>query len=177
VDLLDRLLEHDRWTTAQLLDLCRPLTDEQLDRPFDIGHRSLRATLDHLIFNIEVWAGLMNGRITARADVHRGETSVIAMIDRLNHAAAEFSAVSRAVRDRGGWDERWTDVLDTPPAQKTYGGAIGHVITHSMHHRAQALHMLRALGVPNVPEGDVLSWEAQHSAYPRHGARLTARRL
>jgi uncharacterized damage-inducible protein DinB len=164
VDLLDRLLEHDRWTTAKLLDLCGPLTDEQLDRPFDIGPRSLRATLDHLIFNIEVWSGLMSGRITARSDVHHGETSVAAMADRLNQAAAELSAVAHAVRDRDGWDERWTDVLETPPVQQTYGGAIGHVITHSMHHRAQALYMLRVLGVPDVPEGDVLSWEAQYRA-------------
>jgi uncharacterized damage-inducible protein DinB len=164
VDLLDRLLEHDRWTTAKLLDLCRPLTDEQLDHPFDIGHRSLRAPLDHLIFNVEVWSGLMSGRITARADVRHGETSVAALDDRLDRAAAELSAVSHAVRDRQGWDESWIDILDTPPVERTYGGAIAHVITHSMHHRAQALHMLRALGVANVPESDVLSWEAQHSA-------------
>jgi hypothetical protein len=40
MDLLDRLFEHDRWTTAQLLDLCRPLTDEQLDHPFDVPSAS-----------------------------------------------------------------------------------------------------------------------------------------
>jgi len=50
-------------------------------------------------------------------------------------------------------------VLDDPPAEKTFGGAIAHVLTHSMHHRAQVLHMLRRLGVGDVPEGDVLSWE------------------
>jgi uncharacterized damage-inducible protein DinB len=31
------------------------------------------------------------------------------------------------------------DYLDKPPARKPYGGAIGHVIKHSMHHRAQLL--------------------------------------
>ena len=36
MDLLDRLLGHDTWTTRQLLLCCWSLTDEQLDREFDI---------------------------------------------------------------------------------------------------------------------------------------------
>jgi hypothetical protein len=44
MNLLDRLLEHDDWATAQLLDLSRTLTDEQLDQEFDIGHRTIRGT-------------------------------------------------------------------------------------------------------------------------------------
>ena len=44
MDLLDRLLGHDRWTTARLLNLSRGLTDVQLDQPFDVGHQSLRTT-------------------------------------------------------------------------------------------------------------------------------------
>src|SRR4051812_12201532 len=59
MNLLDRLLGHDAWTTRQLLDRCTPLSDEQLDRPFDIGHRTLRATLAHLIHNMETWSALM----------------------------------------------------------------------------------------------------------------------
>ncbi len=54
MDLLDRLLGHDAWTTRQLLLRCRNLTDEQLDREFDIGHRTVRATLLHVIRNVEV---------------------------------------------------------------------------------------------------------------------------
>ncbi|MEO2015569.1 MAG: hypothetical protein ABGZ53_14495 [Fuerstiella sp.] len=30
-----------------------------------------------------------------------------------------------------------------------------------MHHRAQVLYMLRRVGVVDLPEGDVLSWESQ----------------
>jgi uncharacterized damage-inducible protein DinB len=52
VDLLDRLVEHDAWTTRQLLDRCRALADDQLDRRFDIGHRTVRATLQHIIVNM-----------------------------------------------------------------------------------------------------------------------------
>ncbi len=162
MDLLDRLLGHDAWTTRQLLLRCRDLTDEQLDREFDIGHRTVRATLLHVIRNVEVWSDLMNGRpVAGDQGTRRQDRSVAALITRLDRAADDLARLARAVAQRGGWDERWVDTLDRPPTEKTYGGAIAHVITHSMHHRAQLLYMLRRLGLEGLPEGDVLSWEQQ----------------
>jgi uncharacterized damage-inducible protein DinB len=64
MELIDRLLEHDRWATAQLLEACQGLTGAQLDQEFDIGHRTLRATLDHAFYNVEVWTRLMAGQST-----------------------------------------------------------------------------------------------------------------
>ena len=49
-----------------------------------------------------------------------------------------------------------TTCLMTSRMEKTYGGAIAHVITHSMHHRAHLLYMLRQPGLTALPEGDVL---------------------
>jgi uncharacterized damage-inducible protein DinB len=158
VDLLDRLLQHDAWTTAQFLVRCQELTVEQLDRRFDIGHGSVRATFEHIIFNMEVWSHLMAGHEPLPAD---REQSLPAFTHRLDRAALIPSGVARHVAARDGWDETWLDVLDDPPTRKTYGGAIAHVITHSMHHRAQLLWMLRQLGLQGLPEGDVFSWERQ----------------
>jgi uncharacterized damage-inducible protein DinB len=90
-----------------------------------------------------------------------GKPSLSELGIRLDWAAAQLAAVAKEIAARGGWNERWRDVLDDPPAEKTYGGAIAHVITHSMHHRAPLLYMLRQLGLVNLPEGDVLSWEQQ----------------
>ena len=61
MDLIDRTLGHDRWATMQLLELSRGLTDEQLDRDFDIGHRTLRETFDHLIYGDAAWMGRFTG--------------------------------------------------------------------------------------------------------------------
>ena len=162
MDLLDRLLGHDTWTTRQLLLRCRGLSDEQLDREFDFGHRSVRATFLHIIRNVEVWSDLMIGRPVSanQAALPKGQP-VPELMARLDGAAANLASVARDVAQRGGWDERWVDVLDNPKTEKTYGGGIAHVITHSMHHRAQLLYMLRQLGVEDLPEGDVLSWEQQ----------------
>ena len=73
--MLHRLLEHNRWATAQLLEQCRSLSDEQLDQAFDIGHRTLGATFDHYIPNVALWAGLMAGPLGGQP---RGDCSLIA---------------------------------------------------------------------------------------------------
>ena len=70
-------------------------------------------------------------------------------------------AVPASVATRGGWISVLLDTRDDPPAPMTYGSAIAHVITHNMHHRAEILHMLGKLNVPDLPEGDVLTWEKQ----------------
>jgi len=159
-DLLDRLLGHDAWTTRQLLPLSRGLDDEPLDRPFDIGHGTLRATFRHMIGNMEVWTDLMRER-SARppADPHGAGSSIAGLIVRLDTIAPDFAAPATGIRDAGRWDALWTDLLDEPPQRKAYGGAIGHLIAHSMHHRGELLHILARLGVPDPPEGDLLGWE------------------
>ena len=157
MDLLDRFLGHDAWTTKQLLLLCEDLTDDELDRDFDIGHRTVRATFHHVIYNMEGWSDLMAGK-PIRTDERR---SVPGLIARLDCAADDLAAVARSVAARQAWDERWLDPNNNAPVERTYGGTIAHVITHSMHHRAQLLYLLRRLGVKDLPEGDVLSWEHQ----------------
>tara|TARA_R110002072_G_scaffold238769_3_gene396468 strand:+ start:111001 stop:111477 length:477 start_codon:yes stop_codon:yes gene_type:complete len=156
MDLLDRLLGHDAWTTRQLLDICLPLSDDQLDHEFDIGHRTLRRTLDHIIHNMEVWSSLMAEQPFDRAT----DQTIPGMIRRLDLAAERLKSVSRRVADTDGWDNLWHDYLDDPPQRKSFGAGIAHVITHSMHHRAQLLYMLRLTGVTSFPEGDVFSWES-----------------
>ena len=167
MDLLDRLLAHDNWTTRQLLLLSRGLTDAQLDRLFDVGHETLRRTFTHIIGNMETWTDLLYERpVRPRTEPMQVAASVPGLLARLDAIAPDFAALARRVRDEGRYDARFTDVLDNPPRQKTYGGAIAHLITHSMQHRSEALHILKRLGVPDLPEGDVLSWEE----VTRHGS-------
>ena len=161
MDLLDRLLGHDAWTTRQLLLLCCDLTAEQLDREFDIGHRTVRATFHHIIRNMEEWSDQIADRREWREPARREDRSIRGLIERLDRAAPQLAGVAHDVAARNGWDDRWGDTLADPPIELTYGGTIAHVITHSMHHRAQVLYMLRGLGVEKLPEGDVLSWEDQ----------------
>jgi uncharacterized damage-inducible protein DinB len=166
MDFLDRLLGHDAWTTRQILVRCRELDDAHLHQPFDIGHETVYDTLVHVIGNVRTWTELMNDVPIVRTDSEWEELSVEDFTERHDAAYADFAALARRIRDEGRLDELWIDKLDDPPTEKTYGGAIAHVITHNMHHRGELLHMLARLGVSNLPEGDVLGWEAATRPLP-----------
>lgn len=166
MDLLDRLLGHDAWTTRQLLLRSAALCDDELDREFDIGHRTVRATFEHLLRNMEIWTDLMAG-VPIRSAPDICGRSIAGMLNRLDVVAKDLATVATQVARDNRWDDVWVDHLDRPPTEKTYGGAIAHILTHSMHHRAQLLYLLRRLGVSDLPEGDVLSWEAQVSGKRR----------
>jgi hypothetical protein len=91
MDLLDRVLDHDHWATARLLELSRSLNDVRLDQPFDIGHRTLRATFEHMIFNVEFWTGLM---VEQPVDAQRDDRSVALLIERHERSYATFATLS-----------------------------------------------------------------------------------
>jgi uncharacterized damage-inducible protein DinB len=171
MDILDRLLGHDAWTTRQLLTRSNGLSDEQLDRRFPIGHGSLRDTFVHIIWNMEAWTDLICER-PVRPKPGPEAATIARLIARLDAAATEFGTVARGLRDDGRLDDVFADTADADPVMKTFGGAIAHVITHSMHHRAQVLNMMRHLGMADLIEGDLLGWEAAHrpSGWKRRSA-------
>ncbi len=154
--ILERLLGHDAWTTRQLLLRCRELSDEQLDRPFELGDKSLRETFHHLIDVMERHTGFLLGQTNTAS--HREETSLESMLTCLTLVSKAFADIALRIERQGREDELITNPRNGN--KRTYGGVIAHLITHSMHHRAQILAMLDSLGVPDVLEGDALGWES-----------------
>ena len=153
--ILDRLLGHDAWTTRQLLLRSLELSDEQLDREFDIGDRSLRSTFDHIIQCLEHWTDRMMGRPVRQGEWHNG---IERLLERQTEAAKEFAEFAMKVEREGRADEMFTKPEDGK--KLSLGGGIAHILTHSMHHRAQTLYILEQLGIKNVIEGDALGWES-----------------
>lgn len=158
MDLLDRMLRHDSWTTEQLLMVAATLNDDQLDRWHHVGHRTIRDTFDHMIWNIECWTDLMRG-----VDVRTrpaSPASISELSARLQDGSRELHALARELFDQGRENETFVDHLDSPPREKSFAATILHLATHGMHHRSQLLWMLRRTGLNDLPEGDALSWEA-----------------
>ena len=160
MDLLDRLLGHDVWTTREIIARCHELEVSQLHEAVDAGHESLHKTLVHMIGNVRVWTDLMEGTAVARTGSSWDRFSLDELAKHHESASADFAAFAVRIRNEGRLDERWLDQLDDPPTAKSFGGAIAHVLTHNMHHRCDLLHMLHRLGLPDLPEGDLLSWES-----------------
>jgi uncharacterized damage-inducible protein DinB len=156
MDILDRLLGHDTWTTRQLLLACQSLPDDLLDQEFDIDQGSLRKTFLHIVENMEVWTDL----ICERPVQERTGSTVLELIERLSIISRDFDNVARRIAREQRYDDCFVDTLDDPPRLKTFGGAIGHLLTHSMHHRAQIMFLMERVGLKEHIEGDLLSWES-----------------
>jgi uncharacterized damage-inducible protein DinB len=160
--ILERLLRHDAWTTRALLDRAAALSDAELDKEFDIAHRSLRRSFRHIIANMECWCDLMTGKAQRDSINAKQSNSIAELTHRLDIVAAELLALGKKVTDEKREDDYFVDYLDNPPTKKTLGAGLVHLATHGMHHRAQCLYIMRLLGMKDLIEGDALSWEQNH---------------
>ena len=155
-DLLEILLSHDRWATAQLLDACGKLTAAEFHRRFEIGPGSLHDTLTHVVGAMRAWTETLAGiepRPRLEADGQRRTTEQLRLL--LEDAWREFASEAR----RRPVDERVTRrTRDGRTLQMTRGAVLVQVTTHGMHHRAQCLNMLRHLGVHPLPPSSVAEW-------------------
>ena len=153
MDLLDRMLEHDKWATSVLLDLSRDLSDAQLDQPFDIGHQTLRATLAHMIVNVEFWTRLMTGQPVEDGPA---DATIAELVERHERSYAAFETLARRFRDERRLNDTFLDHYDV---HKSFGGTIVHVVLHNAEHRTEVIHILQRLGLPEVPEVDHGLWD------------------
>lgn len=162
MDLLKRLLEHDRWATNQLLELSRDLSNEQLDSEFDIGYQSLRVTFAHMIATIPFWHGLMTGqRIDPRREGQRHAGSIATLSAFHSDVHEAFTDFAIRARNENRLDETFEDHWGERP---TIGGTILQVILHNTEHRTEAAHILQRLGAAEGIEVDHLLWE--HTTKP-----------
>lgn len=158
MDLLDRLLAHNAWATSKLIAQSRELSDAQLDEVFDIGLKTVRATIDHIIESLEWWTDLMTEQPQRTFDQLGEDPMTLDGLERrLERVIPEFAEVARCVQAQGDLDQVWP-MREGFPETYSYGTTIVHVITHSAHHRAQLMYMLKRLGVKDVIMAQALSW-------------------
>jgi AraC family transcriptional regulator len=164
MDLSDRLVEHDRWLTARLLENAATLPDEALDRPirpglvvheFEGPEPDVRTMLERIVFTKEVWTAAIGGRDIPPRD-RRGIQDLQA---RLAAVEPQFAALVRRIRDRNEWDDVFVDALCTPPVSFTLGSVIAHILTVGVVRRQSVIGALRELGVHDVESRDPIEWE------------------
>ena len=157
MDVLDRLLDHDHWATARFLDLSRSLSTTELDQEFDVGHRTLRATLEHMTFYVVFWTAYLTGQPIAEP---RDDRTLIDVIDRHERTYPTFAALARQLRDERRLDDTFAD---HDGARVSCGATILHVVLHNAQHRSEVRHILERLGVTELPEADPQEWEWAHA--------------
>ena len=152
------LLDFDAWANDQLFDACQPLSNEDLDRSFEMGLGTLRKTMTHMLGAMRGWTDVL---IEADPPRPRLEHDPDRSVDDLRKLHETISPAFRLAC----FDGSHGDVLTPDRNGKTHkfsrGGIMMHVMTHSMHHRAQCLNMLRHLG-REQPQSSVMHWMMAH---------------
>lgn len=138
---------HNDWARDKLLELATPLSDAALDRPFEMGCGTLRATLSHLYFAERIWLERWEASGARDLPHERG----------LNQLDDLASAWRRLSATRNSWItgfaasdfDRLVNYrsLKGDPFSGRLSGLMLHVCNHGVHHRAQAVNMLRHIGV------------------------------
>jgi hypothetical protein len=166
MDLSDRLVEHDHWLTARLLENAAALSDDVLDRAvrpgrvvhaFEGPEPDVRTMLERIVFTKEVWTAAIGGRDIPPRD----QRSIPALQARLAAVEPQFSALVRRIRDRNEWDDVFVDALCTPPVSFTLGSVIAHILTVGVIRRQAVIEALRELGVEGVESRDPIEWERE----------------
>lgn len=156
---------------AKLLDLARPLAHEPWTRSFAIGPGSLARVLTHVL--ISEWYYVRRMR---RDDVPPYDQWTIKDEHPLGFAALEPAWADQArltrqtlagVRD---WSDRLEYTITNDETGKreivtpTLGDVATQLVLHEVHHRAQAMNMLRQLGIP------AMDLDYNSMMYPRRPA-------
>ena len=104
MNLLDRVLGHDDWTTRQVLAACGILSPAQLQQPLALGHATIAGTVRHIVNNVAIWTDLMMERpLSAMAGW--SDTEVATWYAVWVRAYADFAICSRQMAHAGRLDE------------------------------------------------------------------------
>jgi AraC family transcriptional regulator len=164
MDLSDRLVEHDHWLTARLLENAAALPDDALDRPvrpgfvvhaFEGPEPDVRTMLERIVFTQEVWTAAIGGRDIPPRD----QRSIAALQARHAAVRPQLVALVRRIRDRNEWDDVFVDALCQPPVSFTFGSVIAHILNVGVIRRHTVTEALRELGVTAVETRDPIEWE------------------
>lgn len=151
---LRELFAYNDWAQDKLFAQAGVLSDEALNQPFEMGPGTLRRTLFHLWAAEKTWLD----RSRQKPDIRFIEYDDTLTITRLQERARETAAARNEFLDRLGPEATFAN----PVTYTTFTGVTAttplrdlmlQVANHGVHHRAQAVNMLRRLGAPLPPPG------------------------
>jgi len=155
IELLKRLREHQEYARHKLLAAAESLNDQQLRQSFEIGTGSIWNTLVHLYAAEFVWLEAIEGNPSP-----------------ISPWQIKFDAMSDLIVAWQSLDSRWSTFFDglepsdlkrSIAKQSTSSGAgklwatplsdvLLHIPLHAQYTTAQAINMLRHLGVEYLPD-------------------------
>ena len=147
---IQMLFDYNRWANALILDTVARLTPEQLTEDLATSHRSVHATLTHILAAEWIWLMRCRG-VSPKALLDPND---FPDLDSLKRRWAEVEQAQQGLIDEMT-DERLDSLIaytNTRGEQWEYplGQIMQHVFNHSTYHRGQITAMLRQLGAEVV---------------------------
>lgn len=149
LDAIRRLHQHRDWVNRKLRAAARKLSAVQLDQSFEIGAGSLMKTLAHLHAAEAVWLMALNGDADPPSPFHFRFENLSQLEAAWDESEARWSALLGSLKP-GDLDKPVTKKasLTGETATTPMLDVLLHVCTHAQYTTAQAINMLRRLGVP-----------------------------
>lgn len=151
LDTVRELFRYNDWARDRVLTLVAPLDPSALDRRFEMGEGSLRATVGHIHEAEWNWLQRWQGRSPKKGEAPHEFATIQALWTQWRLTADDRDRFLNTLHDA----DLDRAVTYTNMLGETYSFKVGymllHVCNHGTHHRAQAVNMLRHLGVKPPP--------------------------
>ncbi len=153
------LFDHNDWANQRIFQLCADLRDDQLDEPAEMGFGSLRNTLFHNLEAEKLWLERWLGQPWRPLQADAEGMPVAEISSQAQDVAKERNEM--IAREEHSKFSRVVEFKDSREVSNKFpiGPLLHHVANHGIHHRAQALNLMKRHG-QTVPAGlDYLFWK------------------
>ena len=141
--VLQDVFRYNDWANGKLLALCEGLSESQWDAPHTMGFGSLRATLFHVLVADELWQDRLENKPWAPLPTDERQIALAELHARYAAVAERRRRILQQEHSTGY--ERLVEYMNTERQSFRHRlcELLLHLANHSIHHRAQALNMLR----------------------------------
>jgi len=176
VSMVEDLYRANDWAREKLFRLCDGLTDEQLDRPRELGLGSLRATLFHVLAADEIWLDRWTNAPSRPFPLDPAGIPLAEIEQRLKDVSNRRQQLIDRER-ANGWSRvvAYRDMRGNEHARQL-DGLLLHVANHTIHHRAQALNYLKEFGRTAAVGIEYLFYKLAWPSVPQEAETIEARR-
>lgn len=144
---LRALFVHNDWARDKLMQLTSKCTDEQLDRRFEMGQGTLRVTLHHLWEAEQAWLDRWLENANPVNTEFEAGISMSLLWEQFRRTTGDRNEFLDRIGDQG-LSQRVSYALRTGQTRSApIGDMVLHVCNHGIHHRAQALNMIKLVGI------------------------------
>lgn len=163
VSALQDLFAHNDWANGRVLELCRQLSDEQLDKPREMGFGTLRNTLFHILEAEKLWLERWQGKPWRALVPDANGATIDSIVAESKSVADQRNQMLEEERSN-----KYSRIVEFQDSQQNayafpLGHLMNHVANHGVHHRAQALSYLKGFE-KTIPAG--LDYTFYKLAYP-----------